>query len=234
MDDDFAWPGDYDNPSPLEDFFRTLNSELGRSNQPKEEGVVEEVVGTGDECPEGYIWVKKPGVVPTSNGCNFPPALTWLLPSGGTKDVPVPGISFLDACNAHDIAYCQCGGTRKKYTGKKSADDKFHFQMASACIHYLVTSKDTDTVSRYYECSFWAGIYAQGVRTFGWSPFKDAQDENCHCAPDPTPHPQTIQPSPPPPPPKTTGYYPAAPLYSSPGPCAEHKWKEHPESRPKD
>jgi RHS repeat-associated protein len=142
---------------------------------------------TKGKCPKGQIWVEKPGAVPEVNGCSFPGILGGLLPSGGKKNAPVKGISFKAACNEHDLAYCQCSGTREKYVGKESADDKFAFQLTSACMKYLYDPDGGGSKGpkKFHQCMFWAGRYAWGVRTFGWLYFVKAQTENCHCAPAP-------------------------------------------------
>jgi hypothetical protein len=76
-------------------------------------------------------------------------------------------ISFLRACNAHDICYATCGSSKAK------CDMDFYWDMRKAC--------DTAGLSWYNQlhCWMYAMAYHRSVELGGRNAYEAAQDDVC-------------------------------------------------------
>src|SRR5690606_11916944 len=87
----------------------------------------------------------------------------------GDRNAPFPGVSFLDACNAHD----ECYG--RKFPGRTTCNGQFNTAMGNACGASLVAGTDSHTI-----CLAYAGAYLYAVEAGGESAYDDAQaDRSC-------------------------------------------------------
>jgi hypothetical protein len=106
---------------------------------------------------------------PVVNGCSTP------LPDDNNPIVTCRSISFLDACNAHDVCYQTCyqGGLSALLSAKAICDVNFFFDLMDICnLH-----------SSCAECTFWAWTYYSAVAVAGLPAFIGDQQIFCKCCP---------------------------------------------------
>ena len=104
-----------------------------------------------------------------SNGCGdgsfkagFAEVISGLTLSDHTGDLnnPLPGISFLGACRAHDACY-------STMVPKANCDRNFYSHLTAAC--------DAGSATYSAQCNDIAGGYSGAVSLFGDGPYSEAQ-----------------------------------------------------------
>lgn len=88
-------------------------------------------------------------------------------------DEPMAGVSFLDACNAHDDGYDTCNSGSGH---KNSVDTTFCTTMRNICImHFNQFDPRRET------CLTRASIYCWAVTNLGQGAYNDGQKDSCGC-----------------------------------------------------
>jgi hypothetical protein len=83
----------------------------------------------------------------------------------------IPELIFSNACAGHDDCYATCN------TGRTDCDSRFLDDMMNACDQEFLCDTEFGAVL-IPQCYAAAHLYYLGVRSFGWSFYSDAQDEN--------------------------------------------------------